>query len=191
MQYAIADELEAIRVEVERLTGLRSRWNGQVTILRGEDMRLMQGKGALAEKQWSCGILVSAEIADADIRWRTLIHEMFHSVSVGLTMPEYQRLRGWEEGVVEALQRLWRPQILANLHVTISEDVFTLWEKQWVFHRYIDALEGLRQHLGIASTDFYLALLKTPLPERLGYTRSLDASPEFLRLIALASGRLR
>ena len=149
-----------------------------------EEILFVKGKNVLAEKQWGCSILVNSSIVDDPIRWRTLIHEMLHSVSVGTNEENYKRLRGWEEGVVEQLQRLLRPEILFRLNIAVPETTFTPAEAIWPYNSYIAAMERLRNYL---KAD----LLRTPLADRLSYARLLDASSEYLRVFAAASGRLR
>jgi hypothetical protein len=47
-----------------------------------------------------------------DARSNTIIHELLHSHSVGLNLKDYRLYRGWEEGVLEKLQRLVGPEVL-------------------------------------------------------------------------------
>jgi hypothetical protein len=112
----LQSETEQVIRIVSELTGLTSRWGGAV--------RLVNGSGFLARKSWSCEIDVDRNIANRDERWPTIVHEAMHSVSVGLTREAYVRLRGWEEGLAENLQRLLLPQIAKAL--TLELDSATL-----------------------------------------------------------------
>jgi hypothetical protein len=155
---AIRRELEQIEEIVEEIVGARSRWNGVVELVAGAEFR--------GRKPFSCAIQVSLAVAQEETRWRTLIHEMLHAVSAGYARSEYLELRGWEEGVVEQLQRLVRPSLLERLNVEIPEERFRAIEEKHPFNRHIEALEQLRQGLGQAPLPFYLALLRTPLRDR-------------------------
>jgi len=187
----IAGELYAIRIVVEELTGLPSRWSGKVVVIDSLESQILKGRDVLAEKQWDCGIIVNASIAMESIRWRTLIHEMLHSVSVGMRETDYKRFRGWEEAVVEQLQRCLRPQILNQIGVDVAETVFAQAETFWLYNRYIEAMESLRKYLGQEETSFYLELLKIPLADRLAYVYAQNSSEAYRRLFALAIGKLR
>lgn len=72
-------------------------------------MQTLLERRVLGEKRWGCDILFHADLTNNPLRWRTLLHEVLHSVSAGMTEQDYRRFRGWEEGVVEWLQRRWRP----------------------------------------------------------------------------------
>lgn len=144
---------------VTEITGLTSRWSG-----RAELVSEVPYKGL---KSFSCLFRLRADLANDPLRWRTLIHEALHAVSVGLSVPDYQRFRGWEEGVVEQLQRLHRGQILGRLGVAHDEAVYQQEEAAHRFNVYIDALEQLRSALEIGETaPFYLDLLRAPLGDR-------------------------
>ena len=187
----IAGELYAVRTAVEELTGLSSRWSGKVIVIDSQELQILKGRDILAEKQWNCDIIVNASITMEPIRWRTLIHEMLHSVSVGMREAEYKRFRGWEEAVVERLQRNLRPQILNRIDVNVPETVFTQMETFWMYNSYIEAIESLRKYLGQEEISFYLELLKIPLVDRLAHVYALDSSDAYRRLFALALGKLR
>jgi hypothetical protein len=128
----------------------------------------VQGVDYKGLKSFTCTIKINVALIGQDLRWRTLIHEGLHSVSVGLSQTDYQQFRGWEEGVVEQLQRLLRPQILAELNVAIREEIFSQDEGKNRFNIYMDALESLRQSVeeGHDPQTFYLWLLTVPLRER-------------------------
>ena len=97
----VQQELIAIVDVLSELTGLTSRWSGEV--------ELSQDARAFGRKPISCRIVLNERLADQPVRWRTLIHEALHLFSAGYDSQDYQAWRGWEEGVVEQLQRLFRP----------------------------------------------------------------------------------
>lgn len=169
-QTQIEKEIQHILAIVENMTGLSSRWNGQVELVPDADFK--------GKKPFRCHILIHADLASQEVRWATLIHEALHSVSAGYVRDDYQAFRGWEEGVVEQLQRLLRPAILASLGVDIAEAVFQHQEVTHRYNVYIQALERLRATLAGESepTDaqiFYTRLLATPIRERPGYILGL------------------
>jgi len=173
-------EVAAIIALLREMTGLPSRWNGRIELVQGVNYKGL--------KSFTCAIKINTILAGQDLRWRTLIHEGLHSVSSGLTQPDYQQFRGWEEGVVEQLQRLLRPSILANLNIAVPEEVFTQDEDKHRFNVYIDALETLRGAVGEKDAGgFYLWLLAIPLRERLtavlkrGYALPFQERVAFVR----------
>lgn len=153
-------EIARIVPIVEKLTGLTSRWSGRVELAPDAEFR--------GKKLFSCAILLDAAVAQRPVRWRTLIHEALHSVSAGYIRANYDALIGWEEGTVEKLQRLLRRQVLDALAVDVPEGVFAEAEANYSFNPYINALENMRNALGVPSPDFYLRLLNTPIAERPG-----------------------
>ncbi len=103
----IVDVLESI---LER----PSRWNGQVSLERS-----LSFSGVA---HYSGSISINELVyADINLCWRTLIHEALHTFSPQHTRYEYNAVRGWEEGVVEQMQRLVRPQVLTALGVAVNE----------------------------------------------------------------------
>ncbi len=188
----IREELERLTPILTRLTGLPSRWNGQVELGHEEWFR--------GKKLFSCGIVIQAKITSQEVRWRTLIHESLHSRSAGYNSVDYNALIGWEEGVGEQLQRLLRPETLVRAGIKVDEAVFREAEAQHVYNRYIDALEDLRRSLSIASerqTEFYLDLLSTPIRGRAAFVYDLGSSLtsadryRFLSIFSVAGDRLR
>jgi hypothetical protein len=157
----IRQELKLIQPVVEQLTRLRSRWNGQVELITDPGFR--------GKKLFSCAIVLDAALAENRVRWRTALHEMLHSVSAGYTQADYLALVGWEEGVVEQLQRIIRPAALSQLGILVSEEVFQAAEDHHLFNRHIAALEQMRTALSLPLLDFYLDLLRRPLRDRPAY----------------------
>ena len=125
------------------------------------------------KKPFGCDIIVNESLLGRDLRWRTLIHEMLHSYSAGYNSTDYWANRGWEEGVVERLQRLLRPEVLSRLSFSISEDTFKPVEAAHEYSSYVAALEALRQALGYEERGFYFRLLATPIRDRSGLVASL------------------
>lgn len=113
LEAQVRAELEQIMPLVSALTGLPARWSGMVELV---DTPEFKGK-----KRFSCDIQIQASLARQDARWSTLIQESLHAHSVGYNGSDYRLYRGWEEGVVEQLQRLLRPQILSRLLVAVAE----------------------------------------------------------------------
>ncbi len=188
----VCKELEHLAPILTELTGLPSRWNGQVELGQEEWFR--------GKKLFSCGIVIQAQLVRSETRWRTLIHESLHSRSAGYNSLDYNALIGWEEGVVEQAQRLLRPVVLARIGVQAEEAVFREVEADHVYNRYVDALEDLRRSLAIAQEqqiDFYLKLLATPIRDRAAFAYNLGSSLigtdrfRFLSIFSAAGDRLR
>src|SRR5438105_3426234 len=94
---SIRRDLRAIVRQVEQLTGLKSRWNGDVYIRSDVDAG---GRPQFwAKKDWDCAISIhQAAVNDPNLVC-TLVHETLHSVSQGLDPRSHARFRGFEEGV--------------------------------------------------------------------------------------------
>ena len=110
----IQQEVTAIVNTLSDLTGLSSRWNG--------DVELSHDTRTFGRKPFSCRIVLNQQLADNPIRWRTLIHEALHSFSAGYTMSSYQMFLGWEEAVVEQTQRLLRPAVLERIGIQTNAE---------------------------------------------------------------------
>lgn len=144
---------------LEGVLGWSSRWNEQVSLVRS-----LTFAGA---SHYSGNISISELVyADVDLCWRTLIHEALHTFSPQYTRYEYSNVRGWEEGVVEQMQRLVRPQVLAALGVVLDEERLLEAEASHTYNVYITFLEDLRLRLGDAPFSFYKTLLACPIMER-------------------------
>jgi hypothetical protein len=96
---------------------------------------------------------------------------MMHSVSIGYTPNEYSDWIGWEEGVVEQMQRLHRQEILQTLQVKYDQTSLAQIDSKWLMNPYIGALEEVRDVLKDSEASFYGNLLATPLRDR--YTHLL------------------
>jgi hypothetical protein len=152
-------EIAVIVDILSELTGLSSRWNGEVEL--SQDARI------LGRKPFSCRIVLSMRLVNQPTRWRTLIHEALHSFSAGYNMTDYQAFLGWEEGVVEQTQRLLRPAVLTRLGLQIDDAVFAPIEISYSFNKYIQAIERMRSALkNEDELSFYLRLLATEIKRR-------------------------
>jgi hypothetical protein len=153
-------ELEAIMPLVSALTGLPTRWSGGVELV---DTVEFKGK-----KRFTCDIQIAADLAEQDVRWPTLIHESLHCHSVGYNGNDYRDFRGWEEGVVEQLQRVFRSQILTAIGISVSnlETVFGIADSQHPFNDRVQALEAIRLCLMVPNLTFYRQLLAIPISQR-------------------------
>ena len=143
---------------VSALTGLPARWSGVVELVPDVDFR--------GKKRFTCGIQIDAALADQDVRWLTLIHESLHCHSTGYNGADYRMFRGWEEGVVEQMQRLLRPDILPRLGVSMSERALLEADEQHPFNDRVQALEAIRGSLMAPERALYQQLLATPIAGR-------------------------
>lgn len=153
-------ELQEIVTVLMGTTGLPSRWSGRVELVPEADFK--------GKKRFTCDILIDADLSEQEARWATLIHEALHTLSAGYIGTDYREYPGWEEGVVERLQRLYRPAVLMSLGVSVSDEVFSEAEAKHNYNKYIAALEQVRPHLGLTDEAFYLLLLQTPIRDRPG-----------------------
>jgi hypothetical protein len=156
----IRQDLKAIVPIVETLTGLKSRWNGNVEFVSDAIFKGL--------KPYACDILIGDTFLDPDERWTTLIHELLHSVSAGYNRFDFEANVGWEEGVVENLQRILRAEILSELELVVAEDLLRQLDEQHPFNRYIMPLERARDVFGDDEREFHLDLLRTPIKNRYG-----------------------
>jgi hypothetical protein len=183
LQTRITDELRRIIPVIEEYTGLTSRWSGIVELVSDADFK--------GKKPFRCDILIDVEWAKQDVHWTTLIHEALHSVSAGYNPTDFQRNRGWEEGVVERMQRFLRPVIFARLGVDLPVEIFTTHDNQHAFNGYIALLEEVRVALVEEDAEaFYRHLLQTPIRDRysllLDIGRSLPQERKTQALFALS-----
>lgn len=158
LEAQIRGEIQQIMPLVSALTGLPTRWSGRV--------ELVENAGFLGQKRFSCDIIILQSLAGQPGRWSTLIHEALHAASAGYVREDFLALPGWEEGVVEKLQRLLRPAILSSLGVFVSEETFTFREVSHPYNAYIEVLEKIRAALSVSEVQFYQRLLTTPIAGR-------------------------
>ncbi len=189
VQAQIASELRQIIGVLTGRLGLPSQWSGQVGIV--------PDAGFKGKKRFTCDILIDAALASQEVRWATLIHEALHTVSAGYIGTDYRDFPGWEEGVVERLQRLFRPIILARLGVTVPENAFRAAEEKHNYNKYIYALEQLRFGLNMTAEEFYANLIKIPIKDRFSYVFGLGDGLEgrerrvFLYVLSAANSVLK
>ena len=185
----IADEVRRIVAVVEVLTQRKSRWSGHIELVESADFK--------GKKPFRCDILLNAFLATQLERWSTLIHEVLHTVSAGYVRDDYQDFQGWEEGVIEQLQRLFRPSILSRLQINIDESIFLFIEEDHAYNKFIAALEQLRMTVGKDQEDFYILLLQTPIRDRpalmlnLGSHLQGSARRQFIVNFSAANAALR
>ena len=174
---------------VSALTGLPTRWSGVVELVEGADFK--------GKKRFACDIQISADLANQDVRWSTLIHESLHCHSAGYNIEHYQSFPGWEEGVVEKMQRLLRVDILTRIGVFVPDTVLAGLDAEHRYNVYVQALEAVRFSLAISEAQFYQRLLATPLQERapkmLMQARQLPPSQQrgALEIISAANATLK
>ncbi len=154
----IEAELQAIVAVLTELTGLSSRWSGHVELVPEADFK--------GKKRFTCDIQIDADLAQQEVRWATLIHEALHAHSAGYVGTDYREFPGWEEGVVERLQRLYRSAVLTRIGVFVPDEVFREAEAKHNYNKYIAALEQVRSHLSLPEGEFYLRLLRAPIKDR-------------------------
>jgi hypothetical protein len=103
----ITADLVKLREGVEQETGRQSRWSGEVEIGVGDNKAQ-----AVFRSNGNIGVL--PELIYRKARWRTLIHELVHSLGEPVDQNEYSRLMGWEEGPVEIVQRAIRQAVMRD-----------------------------------------------------------------------------
>ncbi len=195
-QSLVEDETRRLVALVEETTGLQSRWNGTVRVIDAATAALTSQTPFFAKKEWSCGITVVDTTLGSDGRWRSLLHEALHSVSVGLTQDTYDRFAPWEEAIIETLQRAYRPLLLQRLGLVVPEGRFLAVEEKWRYNQAIAALAQIAAaRPEIPVIKFAEELLRTPLPDRPAYAfvwgRQAADFARFKRIYAAASGFLR
>lgn len=189
----LAAEIQAILNILLRITGLSSRWNSQVELVYEAEFA--------GKKRFACDIQISADLAENPLRWATLIHEALHSLSAGYRREDYHQFRGWEEGVVEQLQRMLRSIILNELNVSVPEEIFQQREAAHPYNSYIAALEDVRtvleaEGVHLSPQEFYIQLLAVPIRERpqfllnMGYLRAALPRASFVRALSAANAAL-
>ncbi len=192
LERQIQAELSAIATVLTELTGLPSRWSGKVGLVPEAEFR--------GKKLFRCDILIDAALAQRPERWSTLIHEVLHSLSVDYNNEDYQRFRGWEEGVVEQLQRLYRTQILQRLSIDLTDNLFAQEGNSHAYNRFIRALENLRRAVKVSDDEqvrFYRSLLAVPIKQRPAWVRSLGPAStgeewvEFVKVFSAANSVLK
>src|SRR5438128_374754 len=131
--------LERLVIEVEEFTGLHSNWNGEIAL--SEDISVGGSPSYIAVKEWQCAIRINMAAIDEASLPGTLIHEVVHSVSAGLSTTTFRQNVGFEEGVAEMVTRLIMPHALERLGIDSGPPR----EK---FLDFVAALEELRRLSG-------------------------------------------
>ena len=189
LEAQIQSELQRIVEVVTEMTGLASRWSGRVELVPNADFK--------GKKRFTCDIHIDAGLASTQERWSTLIHEALHTVSTGYIGSDYRKYPGWEEGIIEKLQRLLRAVILDRLDITLPPSTLIAIEAEHRYNPYIEALETLRSALKMDEMRFYLHLLGTPIKDRPGYIFGVGNQmmgvdrTNFIRAYSVASSVLR
>lgn len=173
MENKILDELQSVQDEINKLLPtLQTDWQGQVSTYDLAE--------ALGYKTHAHEIVIDTTVLNSNYRWVVYIHELLHAVSSASSRKTleneyeafYQQFKGYEEGIVEALERIIRDPILSSLQIRLSQKdlaIVNLVEMTTEYNEYIHALEGMRHVLGYQEEDrfdFYLWLLKIPLEDR-------------------------
>ena len=168
MPERIQEEIAQIVAALSEITGLASRWSGTARLVEGADFK--------GQKPFQCDILLNASLSNDPAGWRTLLHEALHSFSHGYNREDFENNRGWEEGVVEKLQRLLRPAVPSALDVGVPETIFLALEEQHLYNSYLSALSELQQLSSQPERQFYLHLLGTPIRDRSASVYALSRS---------------
>jgi hypothetical protein len=137
---------------LSELLGRPSRWTGSLELtdsLFSSGVAHLDGRIKITRAVWR----------QPQYRWRTVVHEALHLCSPPYTSHEYSLSRGWEEGVVEQMQRLFRQEVFLRIGVAMAENAFTERDAAHEYNAYIQALESLRQPLKMSPRDFYTWLL--------------------------------
>lgn len=134
--------------------GLESRWTGSVYVTK-----YFEGS-AFGTTRWDWGITVRPEvIKNRALMIKVLAHEALHTVSNAFEPAAYIKLRGYEEGPVEALAR--------ELYERRLREMYDLAEPQTRFYEtYVNAFHKIARARSLDVIEFLVELLKTPLSDR-------------------------
>jgi hypothetical protein len=167
-----------------------SKWNGEVEVLPGAGLQEV-ARGAF-RRDGKIGL--EEGLADSPLRWRTMIHELIHSHSAGGAQFDYEAAKGWEEGVVEHLQRLIRPDVLLAIGEIVDEQAILNYESGWRFDPYLPAWEAIRNALGeVDQEQFYAELLPVKIKDRHAFVQGQAVRAgnlQAIRIISETKGRL-
>lgn len=107
-------------------------------------------------------------------RFHLMLHESLHHFSAdALDQSAFLGYRGWEEGLVEKLTRLYRDDVATSLGMNLDTAALKTWESATNYNRYITQLEKIRRSLGTAPLDFYQTLHAVPTNQRLGLVKDI------------------
>ncbi len=157
---------------------LVSRWNGRIEELVGQDDAAVIRRDGTIE-------VAARRLNDPD-RWRTYLHELVHAHSPLSGQTDMEENLGWEEGVVEHLQRIIRPTVLQG-RMDVDEAAIRATEPVWPYRPYIAAFDKLQRDLGVTDADagrWYAQLLQKPVEGRRQFLAiSVLRSPGRLKLM--------
>lgn len=152
----VQQDVQGIIAEIERITGLQSRWTGNLLLRTVNDPSYATTAGA---KEWNCDISIRQDYTASVHYFHVCLHEAIHSVSVGLIPNNYILHKGFEEGVVEQCARLLSQEIAAVLGIPVFGGY-------GAYQTEINLLEDLRLLTSKPEREFYLGLLAVPLDRR-------------------------
>jgi SPP1 gp7 family putative phage head morphogenesis protein len=147
----LKSSLRSIVPIVERLTGLTSTWNGSVFVFESPEYD--------GSKPFSCAIGLRNAIIGTDDLLRTQVHELMHSVSVGVSASTFREYGAWDEAVVEVAGRL----LLPGIGKQVGIDSILGPESQ---PELCATLRSLFRLAKIDDEEGCLELLRTPLMDR-------------------------
>lgn len=167
----VTEQIKMTQPAVEKATGRESRWTGTLTL---DPAATFSGK-----VDYNMNMTLSTGILDEQhYKWRTIIHELLHTISPQFSRMEFDNNPGWEEGVVEQMQRMIRQSVLRDVGVAIPEEDFAERDTTHRYNAYISALEVLRDILKLDRENFYPILLSIPLRDRRTWVmEQIDALP--------------
>jgi hypothetical protein len=100
------------------MSGIRSQWNDEVNISDAIDS---DGNPAFrARMGWDRSITIHQDYPGAPDLLGSLIHKIVHTASEGMDRHNFEANRGYEEGVVEAVTRLFGPDIVLSIVISWS-----------------------------------------------------------------------
>src|SRR5262249_25153726 len=142
-----------------------------------------------AVKEWDCSVSIHLAAIEAPGLFERLVHEALHGVSVGVTYAAFRSFRGYEEGVVEKLTRLFGPRIAEIMQISAS------FEARDAFESHLACLERLRAVANMEEESFYVGLLRMPLADReqavVKWTIGANEEEPAVRVLARISTLLR
>jgi hypothetical protein len=156
----ITEETRHLCSALEEITGCTARWNQVIRFddSIGDNTALFRPDGE---------IVVRPTLARQKQRWRVLLHELVHSIATDVR-DKYDSNIGWEEGPVEALQRLLRAEVRWHTGLYWDENHLQRVEAVWRYNPYVDAVESIRVALQVENpVDFYRDLLLLPIEMRI------------------------
>ncbi|MEM4406548.1 MAG: phage minor head protein [Candidatus Methanomethylicaceae archaeon] len=139
-------EAQRINELISSLTGKPGRWTGELYVVPKEKMGKYFGFC-----DWDNSVVLRE-----DCTRYTLLHELFHTHSTGLSPNSYVAYSMIEEGTVEALTYFYQREILGQRY----------FNDFLVYRSAVEDLEKMRKATGASAKEFYVELLKVPLPAR-------------------------